>query len=383
MITYFSMEGFLSVKKKVELYFIPKPHTRITNTRFEDNFIHTPKYKLMKAVVLFGMNASGKSNVLLGMEHLISMINRGLNLGAVDDMRRNLINFDCKTVAFEICLYDVKSDQDYVYQIAYDWEKIVSEKLVLNGQEIFSFSGGKLSITNLSGIKERDALIRLFSGVSTELYLLKLKDYMGEYITSFQKLAAAVKTNIRDIVPMLDRDNIRVVNEERKGFWENNKKRILSVFHMLDGTITDIGFEKIQADRYEVLIFRGKNKYHLGIESKGIQKICHLMDVLITNKINGEVLAVDELDSSISTGSLIELFNDLINTKENKGQFIITSHNPFLMNQNIFHPQQLYIVNKKSDLSSEIYSFDDFDLRNDKNKLYEDYLKGRFGGAGE
>ena len=383
MITYFSMEGFLSVKKKVELYFVPKPHTRITNTRFEDNFIHTPKYKLMKAAVLFGMNASGKSNVLLGMERLISMINRGLNLGAVDDMRRNLINFDCKTVAFEIGLYDVKSDQDDVYQIAYDCEKIVSEKLVLNGQEIFSFSGGKLSVTNLSGIKERDALIRLFSGVSTELYLLKLKDYMGEYITSFQKLAAAVKTNIRDIVPMLDRDNIRVVNEERKGFWENNKKRILSVFHMLDGTITDIGFEKIQADRDEVLIFRGKNKYHLGIESKGIQKICHLMDVLITNMINGEVLAVDELDSSISTGSLIELFNDLINTKENKGQFIITSHNPFLMNQNIFHPQQLYIVNKKSDLSSEIYSFDDFDLRNDKNKLYEDYLKGRFGGAGE
>ena len=45
MITYFSMEGFLSVKKKVELYFVPKPHTRITKTRFEDNFIHTPKYK--------------------------------------------------------------------------------------------------------------------------------------------------------------------------------------------------------------------------------------------------------------------------------------------------------------------------------------------------
>ena len=40
-------------------------------------------------------------------------------------------------------------------------------------------------------------------------------------------------------------------------------------------------------------------------------------------------------------------------------------------------------MNKKSDLSSEIYSFDDFDLRNDKNKLYEDYLKGRFGGADE
>ena len=111
-------------------------------------------------------------------------------------------------------------------------------------RKFFSFSDGKLSITNLSGIKERDALIRLFSGVSTELYLLKLKDYMGEYITSFQKLAAAVKINIRDIVPLLDRDDIIGVNEERRNFWENNKKRILSVFHMLDRTITDIGFEK-------------------------------------------------------------------------------------------------------------------------------------------
>lgn len=111
------------------------------------------------------------------------------------------------------------------------------------------------------------------------------------------------------------------------------QKRILSVFHMLDGTITDIGFEKSRRTDMKFL-FSGENKYHLGIESKGIQKICHLMDVLITNMINGEVLAVNELDSH-QHGFLIELFNDLINTKENKGQFIITSHN-FLMNQNIF-----------------------------------------------
>lgn len=72
------------------------------------------------------------------------------------------------------------------------------------------------------------------------------------------------------------------------------------------------------------------------MESKGLQKICHLMDSLLRNMVEGGVLAVDELDSSISTISLLELFNGLINTKQNKGQFLITSHNPFLMNQNIF-----------------------------------------------
>ena len=91
MITYFSMEGFLSVKDKAEIYFVPRPHTRIANTRFEDNFIQTPRYKLMKAVALFGINASGKTNFLAGLQHLISIINHGLNLGSIDDTRRGLV----------------------------------------------------------------------------------------------------------------------------------------------------------------------------------------------------------------------------------------------------------------------------------------------------
>lgn len=97
---------------------------------------------------------------------------------------------------------------------------------------------------------------------------------------------------------------------------------------MLDGTITDIGFEKSGRTDMKFL-FSEEKRNIIGNRIQRDSKICHLMYVLITNMINGEVLAVDELDSSISTGSLIELFNDLINTKENKGQFIITSHNPF------------------------------------------------------
>lgn len=97
----FSMAGFLSVKDRAEVYFVPRPHTRITNTRFEDNFIQTSQYKLMKAVILFGINASGKTNFLAGLQHLISIINHGLNLGAVDDSRRSLINFDCNQVSLK------------------------------------------------------------------------------------------------------------------------------------------------------------------------------------------------------------------------------------------------------------------------------------------
>lgn len=382
MITYFSMEGFLSVKDKAEIYFVPRPHTRIANTRFEDNFIQTPRYKLMKAVALFGINASGKTNFLAGLQHLISIINHGLNLGSIDDTRRSLINFDCNHVSFGIGLYDANLDKDYVYKVSYDSERILKEELRLDGQVIYSFSNGQLQVADIRGIRDREAIMRLFSGNSTELYLIKLHDYMGGYIRDFRNLAATVRVNIRDIVPMLDRNNIRIINEKEKSFWEEQKDGVIRIFQMLDPTITSVGFEKWQSDNYEVVIYRGNRKYHFGMESKGIQKICHLMDSLLRNMVEGGVLAVDELDSSISTISLLELFNGLINTKQNKGQFLITSHNPFLMNQNIFQPQQLYVANKKMDLSTEVYSFDEFDLRNDKNKLYEDYLKGRFGGIG-
>lgn len=383
MITYFSMAGFLSVKDRAEVYFVPRPHTRITNTRFEDNFIQTSQYKLMKAVILFGINASGKTNFLAGLQHLISIINHGLNLGAVDDSRRSLINFDCNQVSFEIGLYDDRQDRDYVYKVTYNTERILGEELSLGGQVIYSFSNGQLHVADIKEIKDREAIMRLFSGNSTELYLIKLHDYMGDYIRDFRELAAAVRVNIKDVVPLLGRDNIRIINGKQKSFWEEQKDGVIKVFQMLDPTITSVGFEKWRTDMYEVVIYRGNRKYHFGMESKGLQKICHLMDSLLRNMVEGGVLAVDELDSSISTISLLELFNGLINTKQNKGQFLITSHNPFLMNQNIFHPQQLYVVNKKKDLSTEVYSFDDFDLRNDKNKLYEDYLKGRFGGIGE
>ena len=60
---------------------------------------------------------------------------------------------------------------------------------------------------------------------------------------------------------------------------------------------------------------------------------------------NGKTIIIDELDSSISTQSLIKIFNDFVNVKENiNGQLIATSHNLFLFNNNIFEPQQIYKI---------------------------------------
>lgn len=155
---------------------------------------------------------------------------------------------------------------------------------------------------------------------------------------------------------------------------------------LLDYTISDFSFEKIgnlnEEILYQMYILRtAKNiKFYLGNESEGIKKIMNLIYDLL-DIYNGKTIIIDELDSSISTQSLIKIFNDFVNVKENiNGQLIVTSHNLFLFNNNIFEPQQIYIVNKKEDLTSELYSLAEFNIRSEKENLYHDFLKGKFGG---
>lgn len=378
MITYFSMEGFLSIKDPIEIYFIPRPGTRLKNTRFADNFLGSAKYRLAKSILLFGLNASGKSNVLTGLSHLTDIIKNGLNLAAIDNARRKLINLDSQSAAFTLGLYDVKSDREYVYTLRYDDHSILNEKLQIDDQTIYSFDNNKLSISDEQDIANRDAIIQLMSRPSSELLLFKLNDYLTPQITSFRSVVNKIICNVRNPHLNINRNAARNIPEEMKSFWEQNHDSILTVFQMLDSTITDFILIPYPTHSYELVLCRGKKPFPLGIESQGLQKICEIVDAFIDTMIHGNTLLLDELDSSISTQCLLTLFNDLIHTDFNKGQFFMTSHNPLLMNQDLFHPQQLYIVNKKPDLSTEVYSLDDFDLRADKAKLYEDYLKGRF-----
>ena len=148
----------------------------------------------------------------------------------------------------------------------------------------------------------------------------------------------------------------------------------------------DLKFEKLGTVNNEIvydiyfLREKSKNKFYLGNESEGIRKVINLMLDLL-EVYEGKTIVIDELDSSISTISLIKLFNNFINVDNNiKGQLIVTSHNLFLFDNNIFEPQQIYIVNKKEDLSSELYSLAEFKIRSEKENLYHDFLKGKYGG---
>lgn len=139
------------------------------------------------------------------------------------------------------------------------------------------------------------------------------------------------------------------INEKTKKELENQEMNVLKIVKLLDSSIENFKFDKLgiinDEIMYDIYFLRENNlnKFYLGNESEGIRKIMNLMLELL--KIyEGETVVIDELDSSISTVSLIKLFNNFINVDENiNGQLIVTSHNLLLFDNNIFEPQQIYI----------------------------------------
>ena len=342
MLLEFKIGGYCSFKEMQELYLTPYPGTRIKNTKYEDNFFEVKKNRVMKSSVIFGSNASGKTNLVLGLERFIEIIQNGLDLKK--DFSENKLNNSSESIKFEISVLG-KDEKIYNYYLEYNFANIIEEYLTCNEKIIFKFENNSLESNSK---KISTDIKKVFSMKSTETILKKLKDFEIEEIT----MLIEESKNI-----IIKRDLL--FNLESK----NNKEEIYQVI---------IIRENIENNE--------RKNYYLRDESEGIKKIMNLIyDIL--DIYEGRTIFIDELDSSISTQTLIQIFNNIVNTKNNsKGQLIVTSHNLFLFNNNIFEPQQIYIVNKKIDLTSEIYSLSEFNIRTEKENLYQDFLKGKFGG---
>lgn len=378
MLLYFSVGGFCSFKEVQDLFLTAYLGTRLKNTKYEKNFYIDKTNRVMKSAIIFGANASGKTNIILGLERLKDIIFNGINLPK--DFNEKNLNYDSNTIKFEIGILD-KKENIYDYSIEFQKDKLIYEKLECNDKVIYEFKGDILSSKKLP--KEVN---KIFSIISTETILKKLRDFQVEEITDFISSLEWIKIRRNRGINYESKDTPNPISENIKLRLEDKKEEVLQIIKLLDHTIEDLKFEKLGTVNNEIvydiyfLREKSKNKFYLGNESEGIRKVINLMLDLL-EVYEGKTIVIDELDSSISTISLIKLFNNFINVDKNiKGQLIVTSHNLFLFDNNIFEPQQIYIVNKKEDLSSELYSLAEFKIRSEKENLYHDFLKGKYGG---
>ena len=374
MILNFAIEGFTSFNERQEISFTAFNKQRIKNTKYEENYVLESPFRECKSILFFGNNAVGKTNVILALSTLRYI----LNTGKFPDPR--WFNWYNTQMGFELVVSKGRDYYEYRIKINRDGY-IVSEALLKNEENIFTFDSNILQSELLDNKIEEIYSIR-----STSPVLLKLKDFIHKEYDEFMEAVKKISVVITNSYDLDDKGLRYEFSEITKQKIETNKALALELLQQIDSSIVDISFKlyDLEEKTYEIYLHRYSRrennniKQNIADESSGVKKIVSLLAKLLSI-YDGETLVIDELDSSISTRSLMLIYNNMINNGRNRsGQLIVSTHNLELLNLDLFAPEQIYILSKNDCLSTEINSLANFDLRSSNKRLAVKFLQREF-----
>ncbi|MCM1193030.1 MAG: AAA family ATPase [Butyrivibrio sp.] len=430
MLIRFTVENYRSFNERQVFSMAAGKHTR-----HKEQVVVANGKRLLKAGVVFGANASGKSN-------LIKAINFGKNValkGIKNSMTMNR-HFRIDPIAINrpgVFQYDFLSNghiYSYGFAISYTKNIFLSEWLYLcdDNKEICIFDRAEgenisthLSFTNaedeqrftiyaddvtdntsflaeicshkLRDIEEFAAFFDVLDWFTSLVIIFPQTKYrdLGQLFKndendSFGKLLNYFDTGIEEVITAVKPieevltflpDNIKndVIHGIQEGFDEDNKKATT-----VDVTIIGKRFSFTKKDGVIVgsqLTMNHGNPtdlFELDDESDGTRRLFDLIPLYQKGKEN-YVIFVDEIDRSFHTKLTLEFLQKFFEKTEGiKSQIIVTLHDSNVMNLNIFRQDEIWFVERKEDHSSEIYSLNRFKERFD-HSVAKDYLLGRYG----
>ena len=121
--------------------------------------------------------------------------------------------------------------------------------------------------------------------------------------------------------------------------------------------------------------------FDLDNESDGTQKIFALSGPWLDTLENGFTLIIDELHDNLHP-LMVKFLVDLFHNKETNpknAQLIFTTHDTSILNQDVFRRDQVWFCDKDRDQSSCLYPLTDFSPRKGADNLERGYLAGRYG----
>lgn len=416
MLIDISVSNFRSIKDKQTLSLIPASSVK----ELEENLFHVNKAtSLLRSAVVYGRNASGKSNFLKAFYALGYLVNKSSEfkiekeIAPYEPFKLEENNLT-KPVEIEINFFG-KDNIRYHYFVSYDEKEIISEKLSFypkkqsaklfhreKGKSIDfgdALTGKKKDIESLTlpnqlflskaGMEKNDQLsvpyLFFAENMFTSIFHDTIYDdvlirhfsekYMKHSSPSFKeninKLLFAADTGILGVdVKELSEDTF--ILPESIG--EEEKKKIVEKY-------------KYQVHTRHKFFKNGKEKgetlFRLKEESTGTIKLIALGGLIIDALENGEVLIVDELDKSLHphlTRALIKIFNNP-KTNPKNAQLIVATHDATLLTASLFRRDQIWIVDKEYEGSTTLTCISDMQGVRANVPFEKWYLSGKFGGT--
>ena len=415
MLLEFSVKNFLSITDWQIFSMLSEKKVK----EHQDVVIDKNGYHLLRSAVIYGRNASGKSNFLRAFQALQYLVVESAQYtvdSKIDPYEPNKLNLEYANQPVEFAIDFIAKDAiRYKYEVGFNHQKILYERLRfypksqpanlfsrIAGKEIkFGdyLTGRKREIEDLLyenqlflskvGTEKIEQLIPPYSFFSDFIFTSIVHDTrydnalvrwiskkMGEgnipsYNENINRLVKIADTGIHSLsikeveINLIDLPD-SLDDQAKRKIVEDNKYRIRTI-------------HKIYQNKEEI----GEIEFQLHEESTGTKKLLIVGSLIIEALEDGQVLIIDELDKSLHpklTRELIKIFHDPVKNPNN-AQLIFATHDVNLLDNELFRRDQIWFSEKELDGSSYYYALSDIQGVRHNIPFEKWYMSGRFGGT--
>jgi AAA15 family ATPase/GTPase len=438
MLITFKVENFMSFDKETVFSMVAgnaENHpTHVIKGKKQDSL----SVDILKAAVIYGANASGKSNLLKAVDFAKQIIvsgiknviidNKHFRLGKENLQQATKFEFELKLAnkvyayGFVVQLNERKITEEWLFEIGKTTEKAIFERNLNKEGKINSKLGLKLDkktqnrfdvyfedlqheqlfLTEINGknLEEADdkaeVFKEVFEFVEDRLAVVFPDDIpnrfasltIENFIGIFNKLLPNFNTGIKNVVPLsLNTETfIENISQDFKNKLFQDIKSIVSGVIIIPYAEQRFLIHKNNNNQVatfrQMSIHKGKNVEALfdnSEESDGTKKLLDFIPLLSLLKVLPMTIFIDEIDRSLHpelTYKIIELFLSISQNVEN--QLIVTTHESNLLNLDLLRRDEIWFTEKDENGATQCYSLEEFAPRKDLD-IRKAYLQGRFG----
>jgi AAA15 family ATPase/GTPase len=385
--------------------------------------IETPSVRepLLAVAVIYGANASGKSNLLKGFEYMRRQIIYSHNdLSHQRGNERQPFRLD-QTQANE----PTKCDVDFVWNNTRYHYGFEAADEVFVGEWLFDFPSGRRrmlfersgplsndvafgsstrsNVHDLAKFMRPDSLLVSVASQNNFADFFPVVPWARSVIAEMagamplrgfsfrnQRYSRIMRTEaidqrITDFLKIINTgiSSFAVVEEKSERFYTSPQRQLPLKIDVSEDI--DVSKERIyETTKRLYALHRSKTgepvHFDMNEESSGTQRIFLLLDLIFTSLDRGTLLVVDEMDSSLHTLVGEKVLGLYMNKKTNPrgAQLLVTTHDTNLMGHDALRRDQIWFTEKDEYGATHVFPLTDFKARRGQN-VEKGYLEGRFG----
>jgi AAA15 family ATPase/GTPase len=413
MLVEFTVANFRSIQDAMTLSMVAANLVAKDKTVDTSNLIKTDsEISLLKTAVIYGANASGKSNFLKALLFMKSfMVNSSKESQSTDKIGVEPFKLGLygETSPSHFELVFIMDGIRYRYGFEADRNRVSAEWLfyVPSSREtsVFSRKDNVIAVSkkfDAEGIDKRtrnNALYlsvcaqfnvplaeKILAWVSDKLNVLSgLHDHHYRNYTAGSCDTDANRLRISSLIKALD-TGISGITVERNTLGIDSlpsamPEELKKLITRGSDSFTQVSVKTTHKKYGNDGTFVGEEEFDMDEnESDGTQKLFALAGPLLHALNEGEVLLIDELDSRLHplvTLAIIRLFSEVESNSKN-AQLIFVTHDTNLLDKSLFRRDQIWFTEKNRYGATSLYSLAEFKIRNDAS-FGSDYIKGKYG----